>query len=642
MADKDARQLSPAAAGLLIAAMIALLFLPGWLRGLSPFWGDLTYIHHPWRAFSAQALQAGRLPLWDPYLYFGMPAAANMQGGLFYPATILFSLFGFASAAALFQALHYWLAAMLMYLWLRRGFGGWAALGGGLVFAFGGGMISRASFINHLAVLALLPGLLLFFKSPVLLALTLAAAFWAGYPPFLLGGAAGVWALWLVWRAPGRREGLAAAKVWLGAAGASAVLAGCQLLPALELSALCRRTTAGMDLAETLNFGYAARDLWQWVSPVLAGWAAFNPAVEWWKCSYIGFAGWAAAALGAGALKPRRAWGLAALLALTAILILGDSNALSQALWSHAAPLRFIRYPGNLFYLALAPLSVLVAAGIGRLRRPGLWLALLAAELLIYGHRSIAWTGRDIFTQAGPLVRRLQGELDGGRRYLLSPLALETHAGLSLLDWKGRLYGLTNAPFRLRAAGNFGEPLVPGASYDFMDKLYSARGAAQAAELFPWAGISLLLAPKRLPPSPLLKYEGKELWEIHRFTGHSARAYAFDDFKLGAAIEVSEPREDLLSVDFPGTAPAWIYLAQPRYPGWTAWAKTDAGWGPLESEPEAGAFQKIRLPPGASRLILRYDPESFARGLLLSLAALCALACCGARFLAVVETGTIQ
>ena len=66
-------------AAALLALLVLGLFVPAWSRGLMPFWGDLTYLHLPWQQASTQLLQAGQLPLWDPFLYFGMPMAANMQ-----------------------------------------------------------------------------------------------------------------------------------------------------------------------------------------------------------------------------------------------------------------------------------------------------------------------------------------------------------------------------------------------------------------------------------------------------------------------------------------------------------------------------------------------------------------------------------
>ena len=111
--DRDLRSL----AGL--AVIVALRWMPDWLRGLTAFWGDLTYLHQPWRAFDAELLAAGRLPLWNPYLYLGMPQAAAMQDGLYYPGSAPYWIFGFATATAVFQAFHYWLAGALAYLALR-------------------------------------------------------------------------------------------------------------------------------------------------------------------------------------------------------------------------------------------------------------------------------------------------------------------------------------------------------------------------------------------------------------------------------------------------------------------------------------------------------------------------------------------
>jgi len=75
---------------------IAALFAPAillpfglWAAGYSLFWGDLSYLHHPWRALASEIVQRGGLPLWDPYAYLGMPLAAEMQCAAWYPGTTL-------------------------------------------------------------------------------------------------------------------------------------------------------------------------------------------------------------------------------------------------------------------------------------------------------------------------------------------------------------------------------------------------------------------------------------------------------------------------------------------------------------------------------------------------------------------------
>ncbi|MDD5628459.1 MAG: hypothetical protein PHU21_05310 [Elusimicrobia bacterium] len=620
-------------AAALLALLVLGLFAPAWSRGLMPFWGDLTYLHLPWQQSSAQVLQAGRLPLWDPFLYFGMPMAANMQRAVFYPGTVFFRLFGSATATALFHGFHYWLAGWLMWLWLRSlRLRPGAALAGAAVFMLGGGLLSRMPFLNHLAVLSLLPALLLFFRRPALLALTLAAAFLAGYPPFLLGGSLLAWAVSAVLARPAGSRGRLAwscGRIWLAAGVLAAGLAACQLLPGAELLGLSRRG-GGMGLEETLRFSYSWRDLAVWVSPLLR--AGFDPAVDWTKSSYAGFLGAGLAAWGLWSLGRRRAAGFAALLALVALLILGDATALSRAVWRHCAALRFVRYPGNLAYLGWPLVALLAAAGAQRLKPS--WRApaalLLAGELLCYGVGQAPLAPRGLGADPGPLPAWLRQE-GGGLRYLLSPRALESHSGLGVRDWKWRLYGLTNDPYRLRAAGNFGEPLVPLTSYDFMDLLYRQPSAAAAARLLPGAGIAVLLTREPAPATPLLRPAGEVLWHAYGVAGRAAAAWLLGE-RDGEALPAGLPEARLPAAAGPlseswlradrfelsGRGAGWAFVAEPRYPGWKAVLETGGSSRPAQPQPAWGAFQKVRVPPGPWRLRFRYDPASWRAGLLLS------------------------
>lgn len=634
---KPARSAAPetAAAAAILAAVLAVL-APLWLRGLTPFWGDLTYLHPAWRAAPAQVIQAGRAPLWEPSLYLGMPMAASMQGGLFYPPTLAYFFFGFASATALFQLLHYFFAGWLAALWLRTLRLSWGACAAaGISFALGGLMIGRASFLNHLAVLAWAPALPLFFRRRGPLALALALMFLAGYPTFLPGLAAVAWALAFVLRA--RRRGAAGPARWgadWAAAGALALaLTAAQLLPALELAALSRRA-GGLAPDEALRFAFSLADLRQWVSPLFVPLASFSPAVEWWKCVYLGVAASAAAGYALFRLPARRAAALAAMLAAVAVLLLGGSNPLSRALWLRLPPLRYVRYPGNLAYLAALPLTALVGAGLARAGRAPALAALLIAELVFFGARSIPGAPRAVFSDPGPLARELQAKLDG-TRYLLSPRALEAVRGSGVRDWAQRLYGLSNAPDRLRSVGNFGEPLVPGPNYAVMDRLYSARSAEEAVEWMPWAGASRLLTPD--PPStPRLVPEGLDKWYVSRAAAPVALAYQFspaagaalpEDLPgspppLGKPLAETREREDRFSVS--GEGEGWAFVAEPRYPGWRAELTTPEGSKPVATEPALSAFMKAHVPEGPWKLTFAYDPASWRWGVVLSLGALLA------------------
>ena len=51
--------------------------------------GDFTDQYYPLRAYAAGQLMAGRLPLWNPFVYGGQPALADIQSGALYPPQLL-------------------------------------------------------------------------------------------------------------------------------------------------------------------------------------------------------------------------------------------------------------------------------------------------------------------------------------------------------------------------------------------------------------------------------------------------------------------------------------------------------------------------------------------------------------------------
>lgn len=611
------------------AALIFALLGGAWMRGLSVFWSDLTYLHHGWRAAPAMLVAAGRAPLWEPSLYFGMPMSGSMQGGLFYPASTVYYLFGFATATALFQALHLFTAGWLCALWLRAFRVSWgASLGGALLFAFGGVMIARLPFLNHLSTLAWAPALVLFFRRPVPLALTLVLMVLAGYPTFIPGCAAAAWVAAYAARAQ-RWSWVGGAVDWIKAGLLSGVLAAVQLFPGFELAWHSRRSS-GVGLAEALTWGFAPVDLLQWIGPLAVGVENFNPAVYWTLCVYLGLAGVAAVGAGVMTLPRRRAIVLAMAIAGVIFLTLGASNPLSDALWRTASPLRFVRYPGNLAYIAMLPLAVLAAAGFSGRRLGPLLVLVSALELLVLGRGATPLAPRDLFVEPGPLVRILQERL-GDERYLISPKALQASQGTDIFDWKQRLYGLTNAPHRLRAAANFGEPLVPAASYAAMDALLSLPSADAAAGWMPWIGASRLLTPGPVN-SPHLRTDGRALWEISTLRASPvALAYHLtpsDGAALPAAWPALPPtgaraplamrrtREDRFEVS--GEGAGWAYVAEPRFPGWKTTLSSPAGDRSVIAQPALGAFQKVETPSGPWTVRWRYEPQPWRWGLLLA------------------------
>ncbi len=97
-----------------------LLFMPE-LLGLSRFAGwDISRLNLPLKWFDVQSIREGAIPLWNHYLYAGMPHLAESESGLFYPGNILLHLPGdFFYWASLTIIGHLVLAGLFCDLWLR-------------------------------------------------------------------------------------------------------------------------------------------------------------------------------------------------------------------------------------------------------------------------------------------------------------------------------------------------------------------------------------------------------------------------------------------------------------------------------------------------------------------------------------------
>jgi hypothetical protein len=103
--------------------------------------GDLITSFYPFRAFAAEAIQQGILPLWNPYFLGGAPFLANPQTSLFYPPNFLYYILSLPTAWTLCFMLRTFLSGMFMTLFVRTIGGSRAgSIFGGIVFALCGFM----------------------------------------------------------------------------------------------------------------------------------------------------------------------------------------------------------------------------------------------------------------------------------------------------------------------------------------------------------------------------------------------------------------------------------------------------------------------------------------------------------------------
>ncbi|MGC8879523.1 MAG: YfhO family protein [Anaerolineae bacterium] len=163
--------------------------------------GDLASFLYPIHHFAAQSLKSGQFPLWNPYLYGGMPFAADIQTALYYPVNLIVWLaipqvtYRMMMGLAIF---HFWLAGAAAYLCFRsllRRYdapvtGVWSscypALLGALAYMFSDFFVIHFGNLNLIAQAAWLPLIFLFYQR----ALGERSWRWAIWTGLLLGIAA--------------------------------------------------------------------------------------------------------------------------------------------------------------------------------------------------------------------------------------------------------------------------------------------------------------------------------------------------------------------------------------------------------------------------------------------------------------------
>lgn len=618
---------------LLLTAVLA-QFAPTLFAGRSYFLGDLTFYYHPWHALSAQMLQAGQIPLWNPYGYMGMPLLGSLQTGLLAPGTLPFHLLPFAGALKVHLLFSHLIAALFGYLWTRRCAGRAGAAAAALAFSLSGPMLSRIWVINHTATLCWWPAFFLFSGRPALRGLAMGCALLAGYPQAWAGMAAGT--LLLPW-AGGPRRFLP----WAKAVGLAVLLAAAVLLPGAEMAS--RSNRAGLSLEQRTANALAPEDLPAFLSPALIHEpATAGEKYPFWKTVYLGFAGTLLAGAGLRRLRPRTALWVAGFGAAVVLATLGNGNPLSAWLWSAAPPLQWIRFPANLAYLLLAAAIPLVAVGTRGRRWAGAAALFVAGELLTYGFRIQPTMPDSYFNEPGPVVERLRRDLQG-RRFAFAPQAalLQTGYGRTpearYRDVKHRLYGSANLPFRLHGTTGLGESWLLGSSYQAMDFLFTRPSAGAALEVLPWLDAKLLLAkPAGSPAGPVAGMP----WSVTDTTGPARARWLPKDqaavlaggienavrLRKGEPAAYREPRPDRWSVE--GSAPreGWVLVANPLYPGWRAALKQDAPAVAARAEPALGAFQSFAVREGRFAIEAVYRPGTWRWGVLVSVATAAGLA----------------
>jgi hypothetical protein len=393
------RRLPDTAAWLVLALATLIVCWPLGLTNRILAGVDAFTYFTPYWAYRMEAFRAGRIPLWNPYLFSGAPFLANIQAAVLYPLHWPLSWLRPEQALVWSALLHAWLAAGFTYLLATRSLrvSRLAGLLAGMIFGLGGFALARVENINQLNALAWLPAMLWLFDetnrredgkneiarrhgwrsrslvSLVSLTVVIALQVLAGHTQttFINMIGLGLWAvLSLGW--PPKRTSLVRLRPLLAIVPALG-LSAAQLLPTIELNAVGLRM-GGLDYRLAVSFSLRPQLLLQSFLPPFRGGldAAFGSEGYAEFVGYVGITALLLAGLGvAVAIRSARAHlpdsGPAlraiALLVAGALLALGAYNPLYYLLWRFVPGFGLFRAPAR--WLELFTLGAALLAGLG-------------------------------------------------------------------------------------------------------------------------------------------------------------------------------------------------------------------------------------------------------------------------------------
>jgi Bacterial membrane protein YfhO len=251
------RELTPDRVAATLTTLFPLIYFFPAVRGRNILCPDDGLIFNvPLRVAAARMVLDGNLPLWNPYIFSGMPLFGSAQGGLLFPLNWFYLVFSAPAATNMMVVSTYMLAALGAYLYARRS--GASVAGAavtGLAWQCGGFLVAQLSHIQIVQAGAMLPWVLwaldgygagLGRKWGVLLAVFVALQVFVGHPQTLCYSVLLASAYALVMAFTGGRSRAYYLRA-LAFIVAGLALAAVQILPTYELLRNSIRDTATYD-----------------------------------------------------------------------------------------------------------------------------------------------------------------------------------------------------------------------------------------------------------------------------------------------------------------------------------------------------------------------------------------------------------
>jgi hypothetical protein len=459
------------------AAVCALATLTlGWPALLGRFLvnehSDQYIAGYAFREFAASWIRTGQgVPLWNPYLFGGLPYVAAMHGDIFYPTALLRLIVPTDVAMTWSLIIHVLLAGLFTFGFLRAvGMSFLGALVGGVAYMLAGNVAGLVSpgHDGKLFVSALLPLVLLLLHRCVregrpwawgALAFTITLAVLTPHPQLLqyLLLTAGAYTLFVGFSRPDgadalstrlafQRLGLAAIAVAIGLLGGAI-----QFLPLFEYTPWSPRA-GGAGWEHAIQFSMPPEELFNLYLPQFSGildqyWGqnGIHLHSEYVGASVLVLASLAFVGKPTGAHR-RLLWFWTGALVVATLWALGGFTPFYRLVYAIVPGTKFFRAPSTMLYVVSFCVAVLAALGADRAlvrpeARPRALLGWLGAALTI----AILATSGALTNVATTLVpTHLVERVEAGAAALIvgawrSFLAVVAVAAVLLAVWRGRL-----------------------------------------------------------------------------------------------------------------------------------------------------------------------------------------------------------